>query len=141
MAARPVTPPVKLCPTSSPAVTKSSSRKSKAISTNTDNDAVQGICPTNISNDFQSGSTQNQNPVILSPAEGQAEYFNGLKFAVTGVMDITGRDGVETMILQYGGKVSYLRSNPLDTCYLCPLSAMLFIQYVFILLCCVVLRS
>ena len=37
--------------------------------------------------------------------QGHAECFDGLKFAVSGVMDTTGREGIESMVLEYGGKV------------------------------------
>lgn len=38
-------------------------------------------------------------------SQSHAAVFNGAKFAVTGVMDTTGREEVESMVLQYGGKV------------------------------------
>ena len=41
----------------------------------------------------------------MNGEEGKAEYFDGLKFAVTGVMSINGRDGVESLIQEHGGKV------------------------------------
>ena len=38
----------------------------------------------------------------------QAECLAGLKFVVTGVLEINGREGIEHMVLEYGGKVMLL---------------------------------